>query len=305
MIKVRASQIFTHSMEDVVAAKKLLDAGTSFEETVEKYSTCPSKKNAGDLGWMPEGNLQSIMGQEISKDQLGEIIGPVHSQYGYHILRISEIEVEKIEGPFTPDLAMEEANRIFPDIHSLLFKQFHIGMPVTPYKPEETISSVCKTHNTPVQAALDALNKEFSEKNVSIITCEKLKEKMDSAEKPVLLDIRESWERDISKIEGSHIINAENNEHVLSSFEKDREMVLIDWKQDRSPSFQKWLTQRGYTNVQCLEGGIDLWSEKIDTHNNRYDIDEDDGYRYEDILDEPDDHEGHDHEGHDHDHPDG
>ena len=44
MIRVRASQIFTHSMEDVVAAKKLLDSGTSFEEAVEKYSTCPSKK---------------------------------------------------------------------------------------------------------------------------------------------------------------------------------------------------------------------------------------------------------------------
>ena len=44
------------------------------------------------------------------------------------------------------------------------------------------------------------------------------------------------------------------------------------------------------------EGGIDLWSEKIDTRLNRYDIDEDDGYRYEDILDEPDDHEGHDHD---------
>ena len=29
MIKVRASQIFTHSMEDVVAAKKLLDTGLS------------------------------------------------------------------------------------------------------------------------------------------------------------------------------------------------------------------------------------------------------------------------------------
>ena len=119
MIRVRASQIFTHSMEDVVAAKKLLDTGTSFEETVEKYSTCPSKKNGGDLGWMPEDNLQSIMGQDISEDKLGEIIGPVHSQYGYHILRISEIEIEKIEGPFTPDLAMEEANRIFPEIHFL------------------------------------------------------------------------------------------------------------------------------------------------------------------------------------------
>ena len=301
MIRVRASQIFTHSMEDVVAAKKLLDSGTSFEETVEKYSSCPSKQNGGDLGWMPEGNLQSIMGQEISEDKLGEVIGPVHSQYGYHILRISEIEVEKIEGPLTADLAMEEANRIFPEIHSLLFKQFHIGMPVSKYKPEETIGSVCKAHNVPIQTALDALNKEFSEKNISIITCEDLKKLIDQGNKPVMLDIRESWESDISKIEGSHIINSENNEHVLSSFEKDREMVLIDWKQDRSPSFQKWLSQQGYTNVKCLEGGIDLWSEKIDTRLNRYDIDEDDGYRYEDILDETDNHEGHDHEGHDHD----
>ncbi|GIS85144.1 MAG: hypothetical protein CM1200mP16_14440 [Nitrospina sp.] len=202
-----------------------------------KNTVPASKKNGGDLGWMPEGNLQSIMGQEISEDKLGQIIGPVHSQYGYHILKISEIEIEKIEGPFTPELAMDEANRIFPDIHSLLFKQFHIGMPVTPYKPEETISSVCKTHNVPVQAALDAINKEFSEKNIAIMTCEQLKAKLDEGNKPVLLDIRESWERDISKLEGSHIINAENNEHVLSSFEKDREMVLIDWKQDRSPSF--------------------------------------------------------------------
>ena len=238
MIRVRASQIFTHSMEDVVAAKKLLDTGTSFEETVEKYSTCPSKKNGGDLGWMPEDNLQSIMGQDISEDKLGEIIGPVHSQYGYHILRISEIEIEKIEGPFTPDLAMEEANRIFPEIHSLLFKQFHIGMPVTPYKPEETINSVCKNHNVPIQSALDILNKEFSEKNISIISCEELKKQIDAGTKPVLLDIRESWERDISKIEGSHIINAENNEHVLSSFQKNQEMVLIDWKQDPVPVFK-------------------------------------------------------------------
>ena len=47
MIKVRASQIFTHSKEDVVAAKKMLDSGTPFEEIVTRYSTCPSKENAG------------------------------------------------------------------------------------------------------------------------------------------------------------------------------------------------------------------------------------------------------------------
>ncbi|GIT65235.1 MAG: hypothetical protein Ct9H300mP23_08620 [Nitrospinota bacterium] len=63
-------------------------------------------------------------------------------------------------------------------------------------------------------------------------------------------------------------------------------MVLIDWKQDRAPVF-KMAHPAGIPNIKCLEGGIDLWSEKIDTRLNRYDIDEDDGYRYEDILENP------------------
>ena len=92
MFKVRASQIFSHAMEDVVAAKKELDAGAPFTEVVEKYSTCPSKKNGGDLGWMPEDALQSLIGETFSEKDKGKILGPVHSQYGYHILVISEIE---------------------------------------------------------------------------------------------------------------------------------------------------------------------------------------------------------------------
>ncbi len=298
MIRVRASQIFTHSMEDVVAAKKLLDSGTPFEEAVASFSTCPSKKNAGDLGWMPEANLQTIMGQEILESDLGKIIGPVHSQYGYHILKISEIAVEKIEGPFNPELSLESANQIFPEIHTALFKEFHIGLPITPYKKEETLASLCQAQSKNSQEVINYLNKVFADKNIEVMTCEELKQRMDSGDKPVLLDVRESWERDISKIEGSHIINSENNEHVLGTFEKDREIVLIDWKQDRGPSFQKWLNQRGFTQVKCLEGGIDLWSEKIDTQQNRYDIDEDDGYRYEDIIEGDEDSSGH--EGHDH-----
>ena len=68
MFKVRASQIFSHSMEDVVAAKKELDAGTPFTEVVAKYSTCPSKENGGDLGWMPEDALKSLMGETSACD---------------------------------------------------------------------------------------------------------------------------------------------------------------------------------------------------------------------------------------------
>ena len=238
---------------------------------------------------MPEDALQSLMGQGISEEDKGKVIGPVHSQYGYHILIVSEIEVEKVEGPFKADTPMKDMNLLWPEAHSLLFKQFHIGLPVSGYKGEETIASTCSDQNKSVAEILKFLNTEYSDKHIAVIKPEELDLKIQSGTtKLSLLDIRESWERDISKIEGSTFITRENCESVTNSLSKDKEIVLIDWKQDRSPSFLKWLRQKGFTNVKCLEGGIDAWTEKVDSHLNRYDIDEDDGYRYEDIVEEPD-----------------
>jgi len=289
MIKVRASQIFSHAMEDVVAAKKELDAGASFPEVVGKYSTCPSKENGGDLGWMPEDALQSLMGGSISEMEKGKIIGPVHSQYGYHILVISEIENQQAQGPFNANTPMKELNSLWPEAHTLLFKQFHIGLPVNGYGPEECIGSVCKTHNKNETEILNFLNTEYFDKHIAVIKPEELDLKIQSGTTHLaLLDIRESWERDISKIEGSIFITRENCESVIATLGKDKEIVLIDWKQDRSPSFLKWLRQKEFTNVKCLEGGIDAWTEKVNSHLNRYDIDEDDGYRYDDLIEEED-----------------
>ena len=243
MIRVRASQVFTHSIEDAVAARKALDAEAPFTEVVEKYSTCPSKQQGGDLGWMPEGAALSLMGEKVTGQDTNKIIGPVHTEYGYHILMITDVMEEILEAEQAPPIVIS---------------------------PEELSQRI-----------------EAGGSNLT------------------LLDIRENWEWDIARIEGSQFITKENCESILSTLDKDRELVLIDWKQDRSPSFVQWLFQRGFSYAKCLEGGIDAWADKIDSSLNRYEIDEDDGYRYEDIFEEEspseqsDDHHDHDH---DHDH---
>lgn len=288
MIRVRASQIFTNAVDDAVAAKKLLDAGGTFLEAVEKYSTCPSKKNGGDLGWMPEESATALMGEITEKDK-GKTLGPIHSEYGYHILMITDIEVQEDPVSFNPDTPMTEVNRVLPEAHTLLFKKLHIGMPVSGYKPEETIFTVSEQHGKQVGEVLSLLNKELSDNLSPMISPEDLKVRIESGDTQlVLLDIREQWECDISKIEGATRISPDNSDSVLAKVDQGKEIVLIDWKGDRSPSFQKWLTQRGYKNVKGLEGGIDAWAEKVNTHLSRYDIDqEDDDYRYDDIFDEP------------------
>ena len=224
MVQIRASQVFTHSIEDAVAAKKALDADEPFNEVVQKYSTCPSKQQEGDLGWMPEEAALSLMGEKITNDEINKIIGPVHSEYGYHILLITEVKVE---------------------------------------------------------------NQDSQSVELTVITPEALDNRLSSGgSNLILLDLRESWEWDIAHIEGSQLITKENSESILSNLKKDGELILIDWKQDRSPSFVKWLLQQGFSYAKCLEGGIDAWSDKIDPSLARYEIESDDGYRYEDIIDE-------------------
>ena len=236
MLQIRASQVFTHSIEDAVAAKKALDADEPFNEVVQKYSTCPSKAQGGDLGWMPEEAALSLMGEKITKDERNKIIGPVHSEYGYHILMITEVKIE---------------------------------------------------------------NPENQQINLAVITPEELHNRLSSGgSNLILLDLRESWEWDIAHIEDSQLITRENSKSILSNFNKDQELILIDWKQDRSPSFVKWLLGQGYSYAKCLEGGIDAWSDKVDPSLARYEIESDDGYRYEDLFDgesEESDNHQHDH----------
>ena len=228
---------------------------------------------------------------DLSEISQGALLGPLHTPYGYHIIKITEIRVEESAEPivFNPDTAMTEVNKVLPEVHTLLFKKFRIGMPVAGYKPDETIFTVCEKHDKKIGEVLSLLNQEAGGKLLPLITPEELKSQIESGRTDlVLLDIREKWEHDIAKIEGATLITRDNCENVLTTTPKDREVVLIDWKGDRAPSFQKWLGERGFTNVKCLEGGIDAWSEKVNTHLARYDIDsEDDDYRYEDIFDDP------------------
>ncbi|NIQ01131.1 MAG: hypothetical protein GWM98_12560, partial [Nitrospinaceae bacterium] len=163
MIQVRASQIFTNDRDQAVAAKKQLDAGSPFTEIVEKYSTCPSKQNGGDLGWMPEANASALMGTVTEKDE-GRILGPIHSPYGYHILKITEIKVEEAESVFHADTPMVDIIKVLPEIHTLLFQKFHIGMPVSGYAPEETLFTLCEKHSKNIGEVLAAVNAEAAQK---------------------------------------------------------------------------------------------------------------------------------------------
>lgn len=287
MISVRVSQILTSKKEDAEKAKKELDRNVPFKQVVEKYSICPSRKMGGDLGWGQEKNLMFLAGENITKNDAGRIIGPVPSEKGYHIVLISELKEEEIKPMemFTKDTPMTEIVSVFQDSHSLLFNKYHIIRPPQGYGPLDTLDSICWAYGNEVGDVLETLNLEYAKKR-STISPEELDYKMkEQADRLVILDIREKWEVDIGQIKGSEHITSSNSQETINALGKGKEIVLVDWKEERSPSFQKWLTQWGFLNVKTLEGGIDAWAEKVDTKLSRYTLDQDDEYRYEDIVD--------------------
>jgi rhodanese-related sulfurtransferase len=76
----------------------------------------------------------------------------------------------------------------------------------------------------------------------------------------ILLDVRESYERDEFNIGGMHIPLGE----ITASFDKlashkDEEIVVYCRSGKRSAMAQHLLQQAGFANVRNLEGGMIAW----------------------------------------------
>ena len=87
---VKASHILVDSLEKANEILEDITDGLSFEEAAEKYSSCPSKQNGGDLGQFGKGQMVKEFQDVVFSMQLGEISEPVKTQFGYHLIKLTE-----------------------------------------------------------------------------------------------------------------------------------------------------------------------------------------------------------------------
>jgi peptidyl-prolyl cis-trans isomerase D len=70
-------------------------AGGDFAAIAAEHSEDPgSKDNGGDLGWFGRGQMVSEFEDAVFSAKPGEIIGPIQSQFGYHIIKIEGFRPE-------------------------------------------------------------------------------------------------------------------------------------------------------------------------------------------------------------------
>ena len=71
-------------------------AGKDFAELAKQYSQDPgSAHNGGDLGWAERSSFVAPFADTLYGMSVGEIKGPVKTQFGYHIIRLDEIQAGK------------------------------------------------------------------------------------------------------------------------------------------------------------------------------------------------------------------
>ena len=90
------------------------------------------------------------------------------------------------------------------------------------------------------------------------ITSSELKQRQQAGENPTIIDVREPWEHEESRISGSQNIPLGNLPQQLDDLEdhKDQEVIVHCKSGARSSAAKAFLIQQGFTNVRNLEGGI-------------------------------------------------
>ena len=93
---------------------------------------------------------------------------------------------------------------------------------------------------------------------------EEVKAQLEGASRPVLLDVREPWEIEIARIEGSKNIPMGDVPMRVQELDPEEHIVVVCHHGVRSANVTMWLRNEGYDRAQSMRGGIDLWSKTVD-----------------------------------------
>ncbi|PFJ05344.1 peptidylprolyl isomerase [Bacillus cereus] len=112
--EIKASHILVKDEATAKKVKEELGQGKSFEELAKQYSEDTSSKDkGGDLGYFTAGKMVKEFEDAAYKLKKDEVSDPVKTQFGYHIIKVTDIKEQKpfdeVKGDIKKELVEKKA----------------------------------------------------------------------------------------------------------------------------------------------------------------------------------------------------
>jgi peptidyl-prolyl cis-trans isomerase SurA len=96
LIKVNEITSESEAKVKIDRIKDRLDSGAKFEDQAKLNSEDASSAKGGDLGWISPGDTVPEFEQAMAKLKPGEISAPVRSQFGWHVIQVTERRTQDV-----------------------------------------------------------------------------------------------------------------------------------------------------------------------------------------------------------------
>ncbi|WP_373354878.1 peptidylprolyl isomerase [Pseudoroseicyclus sp. CXY001] len=122
-LEYNASHILVPTQEDAADVIARLEAGEEFAALAQELSEDPgSGANGGGLGWFGAGMMVEPFQAAVETLEVGEVSGPVESQFGWHVILLNETReqeppaFEEVAGDIEAQLQEEAINTYLTEL---------------------------------------------------------------------------------------------------------------------------------------------------------------------------------------------
>ncbi len=89
MAQATARHILVSTEEKCNELKTAIEGGADFAQVAKDNSSCPSKRDGGNLGTFGRGQMVKEFDEVVFSAPVNVVQGPVKTQFGYHLLEVT------------------------------------------------------------------------------------------------------------------------------------------------------------------------------------------------------------------------
>ena len=162
----------------------------------------------------------------------------------------------------------------FPGAQRALFRRYHIGgCSSCGFSPDETLAQICARNGNLDAAEVMAHIQSSHEQDAKILIAPKQLAELRQHDSSVkLVDVRSRDEFEAVHIDGSVLLSQDVMRELMASGSNTNPIIVVDHQGKNGLDAAAYFIGHGLQNVRCLRGGIDAWSQEVDSKVRRYKI---------------------------------